>query len=325
MSGSDDRGDVPAKATAPATAETGKEGHYVAPYDEGVTFDELPDAPPRARYRPSVTGWIGIVVVTFWVLVALLGPFLAPYGENDLPFPDDYSEFQAPRAGAPLGTDVEDRDILSRIMYGAGRTIGISFVATVLAYFLGVVLGVGAAISGPKVDMVMSRINDAFLSLPTIMLGLVVVAAVGSSIPVLIVTAGLIYASVVFRLSRALGMEIMVMDFVEAARVRGEGRWWIIRKEIWPNARMPLITDFGLRLIYVILFISSLSFLGLGVQPPQADWGSMVRDNLGALQYGESVIPVLAPAISIATLTVGINLIVDDVSAHGGGKLSKRL
>ena len=299
--------------------------HFVAPYDAGVSFDELPDSAPSSPYRPSWTGWLGIAVVGFWVFIAIFGPWLAPLGENDLPFPDDYSEFQVPRPGAWLGTDVDDRDILSRLMYGAGRTIGISFTATVLAYFIGVVMGIGAAISTPRVDMVISRINDAFLSLPTIMLGLVVVAAVGSSIPVLIVTAGVIYATVVFRLARALGQEIMVMDFVEAARVRGEGRWWIITREIWPNAAMPLMTDFGLRLIYVILFISSLSFLGLGVQPPQADWGSMVRENLGALSYGASIIPVLAPALSIATLTVAINLIVDDVSAHSGGKLSKRL
>ena len=299
--------------------------HYVAPYDEGISFDELPDSAPSSRYRPSWTGWLGITVVSFWVFIAIFGPYMAPLGENELPFPDDYSEFQPPRAGAWLGTDVDDRDILSRLMYGAGRTIGISFVATVLAYFLGVILGIGAAISSPRVDMIVSRINDAFLSLPTIMLGLVVVAAVGSSIPVLIVTAGVIYATVVFRLARALGQEIMVMDFVEAARVRGEGYFWIITREIWPNAAMPLMTDFGLRLIYVILFISSLSFLGLGVQPPQADWGSMVRENLGALSYGQSVIPVIAPALSIATLTVAINLIVDDISAHSGGKLSKRL
>ncbi|MGB1106734.1 MAG: ABC transporter permease [Alphaproteobacteria bacterium] len=299
--------------------------HYVAPYDTGVSFDELPDAAPSTRYKPSWTGWIGIVVVSFWVFIAIFGPWLAPIGENELPFPDDYSEFQLPRPGAWLGTDESDRDVLSRLLYGAGRTIGISFMATVLAYFIGVILGIGAAISTPRVDMIVSRINDAFLSLPTIMLGLVVVAAVGSSIPVLIITAGVIYATVVFRLARALGQEIMVMDFVEAARVRGEGRWWIITREIWPNAAMPLLTDFGLRLIYVILFISSLSFLGLGVQPPQADWGSMVRENLGALSYGASVIPVVAPALAIATLTVAINLIVDDLSAHSGGKLSKRL
>ena len=299
--------------------------HFVAPYDDSVSFDELPDAPPRSKFRFSFTGWLGLFIVCFWVTVAITGPFIAPYGENDLPFPDAYSEFQVPQPGAWLGTDVTDRDILSRLIYGAGRTIGIAFLATTLAYIIGVILGIGAAISNPKVDMVISRINDAILSLPTIMLGLVVVAAIGSSIPVLICTAGVIYASVVFRLARALGQEIMVMDFVEAARVRGEGLWWVITKEIWPNAAMPLMTDFGLRLIYVILFVSSLSFLGLGVQPPQADWGSMVRENLGALQYGTSIIPVIAPAIAIATLTVGINLIVDDVSAYSGGKLSKRL
>ena len=309
----------------PAKTATQHGDHYVAPYDAGVSFDELPDSAPSSRYRPSWTGWLGITIVGFWVFVAIFGPYLAPLGENELPFPDDYSEFQMPRPGAWLGTDESDRDVLSRLMFGAGRTIGISFAATLLAYFIGVVMGIGAAISTPRVDMIISRINDAFLSLPTIMLGLVVVAAVGSSIPVLIVTAGVIYATVVFRLARALGQEIMVMDFVEAARVRGEGRWWIITREIWPNAAMPLMTDFGLRLIYVILFISSLSFLGLGVQPPQADWGSMVRENLGALSYGASVIPVLAPALAIATLTVAINLVVDDGSAHSGGKLSKRL
>jgi peptide/nickel transport system permease protein len=187
--------------------------HYVAPFDEGVSFDELPDSAPSSRYKPSWTGWLGISVVGFWVFIAIFGPYLAPLGENDLPFPDDYSEFQLPRPGAWLGTDESDRDVLSRLMYGAGRTIGISFAATLLAYFIGVVMGIGAAISTPRVDMIVSRINDAFLSLPTIMLGLVVVAAVGSSIPVLVITAGVIYATVVFRLARALGQEIMVMDF----------------------------------------------------------------------------------------------------------------
>lgn len=300
--------------------------HYVAPHGDDIVFDELHDAAPSGKFKLSITGKIGLVVVCFWVFIALFGQFLAPYGENDLPFPDDYSEFQAPRAGAWLGTDADDRDVLSRIMYGAGRTLGISVAATVMAYIVGVILGIGAAVAGPRVDMIISRINDAFLSLPTIMLGLVVVAAAGSSIPVLIMTAGFIYACVVFRLARAIGMEVLVMDFVEVAKVRGESIWWVIVKEVWPNAAMPLISDFGLRLIYVILFIASLSFLGLGVQPPHADWGSMVRENLGAfVSFDGSIVPVLAPAIAIATLTVGINLIVDDISAHAGGKLSNRL
>ncbi len=300
--------------------------HYVAPFEGEVAFEELQDAPPSGRFRLSKTGWIGAIVVSFWLFVAIFGQVLAPHGENDLPFPDAYSEFQHPQPGAWLGTDFSDRDILSRIMYGAGRTIGISVAATLLAYFVGVLLGIGAAVAGPNVDMVLSRINDAFLSLPTIMLGLVVVAAVGSSIPVLIVTAGLIYATVVYRLARSIGVEIMVMDYVEAAKLRGEDIWWVVTREIWPNAAMPLISDFGLRLIYIILFISSLSFLGLGVQPPQADWGSMVRENLGAFQsFDGSLLPVIVPAAAIASLTVAINLIVDDISAHAGGKLSKAL
>lgn len=300
--------------------------HYVAPFGDDLEFDELHDAAPISKFRLSITGKIGVSLVVFWVFLAVFGQFLAPYGENDLPFPDAYSEFQPPQPGAWLGTDASDRDVLSRLLYGAGRTIGISFAATTMAYFFGVILGIGAVVAGPKTEMVISRINDAFLSLPTIMLGLVVVAAVGSSIPVLIATAGFIYVTIVYRLARSIGMELMVMDYVEAARVRGEGLWWIITREIWPNAAMPLLSDFGLRLIYIILFISSLSFLGLGVQPPQADWGSMVRENLGALQsYGGSLLPLLAPIVAIATFTVGINLIVDDISAHGGGLFSKRI
>tara|TARA_B100001123_G_C14956905_1_gene886034 strand:- start:163 stop:792 length:630 start_codon:yes stop_codon:yes gene_type:complete len=208
-------------------------------------------------------------------------------------------------------------------MWGARTTIGISFAATVLAYIVGVIFGIAAAVGGSKLDMGFSRVNDAFISIPHIMLGLVVIAAVGSSIPILIVTAGLIYATTVFRISRALALDVMVSDFVEAARARGEGLWWIIRREILPNIAMPLATDFGLRLVFIILFISSLSFLGLGVQPPISDWGSMVRENLQGLAYG-SLAP-MAPSIAIATLTISINLIVDDVSAHAGGRLAKRM
>lgn len=302
------------------------DSHFVANESEGATFSELQDTPRKRRFRLSAAGWVGATVLGFWLFIAVFGQWLAPIGENDLPFPKAYSEFQHPQPGAWLGTDFSDRDILSRLMYGAGRTIGISIAATLLAYVVGVLLGIGAAVAGSRVDMVLSRVNDAFLSLPTIMLGLVVVSAVGSSIPILILTAGLVYATVVYRLARSIGIEIMVMDFVEVAKIRGENIWWLVAREIWPNAAMPLISDFGLRLIYVILFISSLSFLGLGVQPPSADWGSMVRENLGAFQSFEgSIVPVVAPAVAIATLTIAINLIVDDISAHAGGKLSGRI
>ena len=288
--------------------------------DDIDRFVELPDAPPKRRLELSWVGKIATAIVVFWVLMALFGQFVAPYHEADMIADDEYmpmtSEFW-------LGTDYIGRDTLSRILWGARTTIGISFVATILAYMAGITLGIAAAVRGGWVDMAISRVNDAILALPTIMLGLIVIAALGSSIPILIGTAGLIYATSVFRIARALGQDIMVQDFVEAARVRGETVWWIIFREVLPNAAMPLATDFGLRLVFVILFISSLSFLGLGVQPPTADWGSMVRENLVGLGYGS--FSSIWPALAIATLTISINLIVDDISAKAGGSLAKKM
>lgn len=297
-------------------------------------FDELPDAPPRRKIRFSWIGKTAIGVVVFWALMVIIGPGIAPYHEADfldealfiVPGSDDpypQTDFQPPSKVAYLGTDYLGRDTLSRILYGARTTIGISMISTLLAYVVGITLGILAAVGGPFFDSALSRLNDAILSMPTIMLGLVVISAVGSTIPILIVLTGLIYASSVFRIARAFGLDIMVSDFVDAARVRGEGLWWIISREILPNMIMPMATDFGLRFVYVILFISSLSFLGLGVQPPQSDWGSMVRENLAGLPYG--AIAPLVPALAIATLTIAINLIVDDVSAFSGGKLAKRM
>ena len=297
-------------------------------------FEELPDAPPRRRLQLSWSGKLGVAVVVFWAVIVAIGPSISPYHEADIldealfiePGSDDLypeTDFQPPSAVVWLGSDYLGRDTLSRTLFGARTTIGISLASTLLAYLVGVTLGIAAAVGGVVLDSALSRVNDAFLSMPTIMLALVVIAAVGSTIPILILLTGLIYATSVFRIARALGLDVMVSDFVEAARVRGEGLWWIITREILPNVAMPMATDFGLRFVYVILFISSLSFLGLGVQPPQSDWGSMVRENLSGLPYG-SIAP-LVPALAIATLTIAINLIVDDVSAHAGGKLAKRM
>jgi len=283
-------------------------------------FDELPDAPPKRRIKLTWVGKTASAIVIFWVFLAIFGPFLAPFHEADIIADDSF----LPADGQfLLGSDYLGRDILSRIIWGARTTIGISFAATLIAYAIGVTLGIAAAVTGRWVDMALSRVNDAILALPTIMLGLIMIAALGSSIPILIATASVIYASSVFRIARALGQDIMVQDFVEAARARGEGLWWIITREVLPNAAMPLATDFGLRLVFIILFISSLSFLGLGVQPPMADWGSMVRENLQGLGYGS--MSSVWPALAIATLTISINLIVDDISAKSGGDLAKKM
>ena len=297
-------------------------------------FEELPDAPPRRRLKFSWSGKLGIGVVTLWMVLAVIGPHISPYHEAEIldealfivpgsgvEFPA--TDFQGPSKVTWLGTDYIGRDTLSRTLFGARTTIGIALAATLLAYLVGVTLGIGAAVGGGMLDMGLSRVNDAFLSIPPIMLGLIVIAAIGSSIPILIVLSGLIYGALVFRIARALGQDVMVSDFVEAARVRGEGLWWIITREILPNVAMPLATDFGLRFVWIILFISSLSFLGLGVQPPMSDWGGMVKENLAGLPYG-SIAP-LVPALAIATLTISINMIVDDISAFSGGKLAKKM
>lgn len=287
-------------------------------------FDELPDAPPKRKIKLSWTGKIATAIVVFWMVIAVVGPFVAPFHEMDMDGDDSFMDAHSNEYGSfYLGTDYLGRDTLSRVLWGARMTIGISLASTFLAYAIGITLGIAAAVRGGWVDMVVSRANDAILALPSIMLGLIAIAAFGSSIPILVIIAGIIYASSVFRIARALGLDIMVQDFVEAARVRGEGLWWIIKSEVLPNAAMPLATDFGLRLVFVVLFISSLSFLGLGVQPPQADWGSMVRENLAGLTYNSWA--AVWPAFAIASFTIAINLIVDDISAKSGGSLAKKM
>ena len=296
-------------------------------------FDELPDAPPKRKIKLSWAGKTGVVVLIFWAIIVAIGPMIAPYYEGDIldeelfmvPGGDEYpdTDFQPPSKIVYLGTDYLGRDTLSRILYGARTTIGISFIATLWAYVIGVTLGIAAAVGSKLLDMTLSRLNDAVLAIPSLMLALVMIAALGSTIPLLILLTGIIYAASVFRIARSLGQEVMVSDFVEAARVRGEGLWWIITREILPNIAMPLATDFGLRFVWIILFISALSFLGLGVQPPMSDWGSMVKENLPGLIYG-SIAPIV-PSLAIATLTISVNMIVDDISAYSGGKLAKRM
>lgn len=322
--------------------------------DQKTIYDELPDAPPKKRLHLSWIGKISVAIVVIWVVVALIGPWIAPYEEDYFIEEDPSGEyfddptFMTPDASINswLGTDYLGRDVLSRIIYGARTTIGISFAATLLAYLVGITLGIAAAVAGRWTDTILSRVVDAILAFPNIMLGLIVIAAIDAdaldirlgwgdtrwfeldgSIPLLILMAGVVYAASVFRIARALGQDIMVQDFVEAARARGEGIWWIIRREILPNAAMPLATDFGLRLVYIILFISALSFLGLGVQPPMSDWGSMVNENRSGLNngLGGGALASVAPALAIASLTIAINLIVDDISAQAGGSLAKKM
>ena len=298
-----------------------KEEEVLAEID---SFAELPDAPPKRKFRLTWVGYLATAIVVFWLIICVIGPSIAPFHEMDIEGDDSFLDAYSGEYGTfHLGTDYLGRDTYTRILYGARNTIGISLAATLLAYVIGITLGILAAVKGGWVDMCISRVNDAILALPSIMLGLIVIAAFGVSIVNLISIAAIIYASSVFRIARALGLDIMVQDFVEAAQTRGEGIWWIIKSEILPNAAMPLATDFGLRLVFVVLFISSMSFLGLGVPPPASDWGSMVRENLQGLTYGSWA--AIWPALAIASFTIAINLIVDDISAKSGGSLAKKM
>ncbi|WP_413831468.1 ABC transporter permease [Desulfobacula sp.] len=248
---------------------------------------------------------IGMGIVILNILVALFAPLIAPYGETSVV--GDVWESSSTKFY--LGTDHLGRDLLTRMIYGARNTIALALVTTAISFLVGSLLGLVAAVKGAWTDQLISRCIDIIMAFPTLIFALMILSVIGSSIPNLVFTIALVDLTRVYRLSRAVAMDIEVMEFVEAARLRGEGLWWLIRHEILPNALPPLIAEFGLRFCFVFLFIASLSFLGLGLQPPLADWGGMVRENSGAITFG--IFIPLIPAAAIAVLTVGINLIVD--------------
>jgi peptide/nickel transport system permease protein len=248
---------------------------------------------------------IGMGIVILNILVAVFASLIAPYGETSVVG----EVWDVSSAQFYLGTDHIGRDLFSRMVFGARNTIALAFITTILSFSFGSFLGFIAAVKGGWIDQALSRAIDMIMAFPTLIFALMILSVLGSSIPTLIFTIAILDSTRVYRLSRAVAMDIEVMEFVEAARLRGEGLWWIIRQEILPNALPPLIAEFGLRFCFVFLFIASLSFLGLGLQPPLSDWGGMVRENAGAITFG-IYIPLI-PAGAIAFLTVGVNLIVD--------------
>ena len=260
----------------------------------------------RDNLRLTPVACVSIFIIVFWVVVAMFAPVLAPFDKADMV---SFESFKVVDEASFLGTDYLGRDVLSRIIYGARMTLGLALIATLISFTTGIVLGFVAAISPGWIDQVLSRTVDAIMAFPSIMLALIIIGGVGTSLPVVILTVALIDATRVFRLSRALALDASVMDYVSVARARGEGVNWIMLHEILPNTITPLAAEFGIRYTFAILFISSLSFLGLGVQPPGADWGVMVKENLQGLLYGAPA--ALIPAACIGTISVAVNLLVD--------------
>lgn len=255
--------------------------------------------------RPPVSAILGLVLTSGFLFVAIFAHLIAPYPIEAA----GGKVWEAPSAAYWLGTDTIGRDILSRLIYGAQITIFVALASSVLAFSLGAFLGFFAAVRGGWVDQVLSRLVDLVMAVPSLIVALVVLSVLPLNLTVLILVMGLLDSTRVFRLSRAVAMDITVMDYVEAAKLRGEGQRWIIFREILPNALSPLVAEFGLRFIFAVLFISTLSFLGLGIQPPLTDWGGMVKENKDGLVYGKAA--ALMPALAIAFLAISVNLVAD--------------
>ncbi len=265
----------------------------------------LPEQASRFMKSAPVTASFGLLVIIVTIFLAIFADFVAPFGERAI-----VGDVWEPAGGEfLLGTDNLGRDMFSRLIFGARTTVGVALIASVLSFAIGMLLSFTAAVMGGWVDQVLSRFNDLLLAIPTLIFALVVLAALPQTKVVLIGVMVVIDQTRVFRLGRALAIDIVVQDFVEAARLRGEGWFWIIFREILPNVLTPLIAEFGLRFVFAILFLSSLSFLGLGIQPPEADWGGMVKDNKDGIIF---LVPAaLYPGAAIAILAVCVNMVVD--------------
>jgi peptide/nickel transport system permease protein len=263
---------------------------------------------PRFGYRVNAVGIAAFLMILFWAVIVVFGPWLTPYPPGEIVDPDYFGPMSA---SFWLGTDYLGRDILSRILIGTRYTVGISLASVFIACSAGVVLGMTAAVTGGWFDAILSRVLDAMNSIPSKLFGLVVVAGMGSSIPVLVTLLAVIYTPGSYRFARALAVNINTMDYVTVARARGERTGYLIAQEILPNILGPVLADLGLRFVFIVLLLSGLSFLGLGVQPPNADWGSLVRENIGGLPLGAPA--VIMPSIAIASLTISVNLLIDNL------------
>ncbi|MGR3572325.1 ABC transporter permease [Brevirhabdus sp.] len=291
-------------------------GRYVGLASTRRLFREMP-----------LTAAFGILVILIYAFVAIFAQWLAPYGQEQILSQANLAAGGDPALGGdpgfPLGTDQIGRDILSRLIYGAQNTVGIAFATTCLAFVLGGSLGFLAAVLGGWLDQLLSRGVDVLMAIPALIFALLLMtiasAWAGSQSGLLtfymVIIIAVIDSTRVFRLSRAVGLNIVVMDYIEAAKLRGEGLGYLVFREVLPNAYAPLLAEFGLRFCFVFLTIAALSFLGVGIQPPLADWGTMVRDlsqfiNYAAFAPLAAAAPLMA-AGAIALLTVAVNFVVD--------------
>ena len=247
----------------------------------------------------------GFTVIFVYIFVAVFAPAIAPYGEAEIVG----DQFELWSETFLLGTDNLGRDMLTRVIYGARNTLGVALITTMFAFLVGGILGILAAVVGGWLDQIFSRLVDILMAIPLLIFSMLLLTIFGTSVFNMICIIGILDSTRVFRIARAVSLNVVVMDYIESAKLRGEGLGWITIREVLPNIMPPLVAEFGLRFCFVFLTISALSFLGLGIQPPTADWGSMVRDTADLISFDD--ITPLIPAGAIALLTIGVNFVVD--------------
>jgi ABC-type dipeptide/oligopeptide/nickel transport system permease subunit len=269
----------------------------------------------RLRFARTPAGLVGLLLLALVLGLALLGPFFAPH-EPDLPVGIPLT---GPAEGRVLGTDFLGRDVLSRVLWGGRSVLALAGAATLLAYLAGGATGLIAGYRRGLTDGVLMRGVDVMLSVPALIFLLVLVTGAGTSAAVLVAGVALVQAPLVARVVRTATLEQAVKGFVEAAEARGESTLAIVRRELLPNIAGPLFADVGLRFTYSIILVASVNFLGLGLQPPAADWALIISENRSGLDLNPYAI--LAPALLIAVLTIAVNL-VGDAIARGLGRSS---
>lgn len=270
------------------------------------------------RFVRTPSGLVGSVLLVAVVAVALLGPLFAPYAPDEpvgVPF-------SGPAEGTPFGTDFLGRDVLSRVLWGGRSVLALAGLATLLAYAGGIVIGLAAGYSRSLLDPALMRAADVMLSFPALLFLLVLVTGAGTSKTVLVLGVALVQMPLIARIVRAATLEQSVRGFVEAAVARGERTSAILRREILPNIAGPIAADVGLRFTYAIILVASVNFLGLGLQPPAADWALIISENRGGLTLNPYVI--LVPAALISLLTISFNLVGDAIARNLGISTARR-
>jgi len=295
---------APAGATEIGTASPAAVG---ARGDDGRTATQE----RLALLKRSKSFIVGAIIVGFWALCAIFGELVVP---KDPLASDPINDLIAPSADNWLGTDKLGRDVFARVIVGARDILIVAPLATILATVVGTSLGLVTGYFRGTVDDVLSRIIEAFLALPVIIMGLLVAVALGPSKTTLIITIGILFAPIISRTVRAAVLTERELEYVSAARLRNERTPYILFGEILPNVMGPIIVEFTVRLGYAIFTAAGLSFLGFGIPPPAPDWGLQVSEHYGVISGGFWW-PVLFPSLAIATLVIGVNLIADGVAS----------